>query len=73
MTTISLVSAGSQMGVRLTDNFLTHAHYDVKYLEVSEQGIANLSQRSVSVTHQDEAIAKSDVVYLLCRMWPLVK
>ena len=64
MTTISLVGAGGKMGVRLTDNFLTHAHYDVKYLEVSEQGIANLAQRSVSVTHQDEAIAKSDVVIL---------
>ena len=64
MITISLVGAGGKMGVRLTDNFLTHAHYDVKYLEVSEQGIANLAQRSVSVTHQDEAIAKSDVVIL---------
>ncbi len=64
MTTISLVGAGGKMGVRLTDNFLTHTHYDVKYLEVSEQGIANLAQRSVSVTHQDEAIAKSDVVIL---------
>ena len=60
MTTISLVGAGGKMGVRLTDNFLTHTHYDVKYLEVNEQGIANLAQRSVSVTHQDEAIAKSD-------------
>ena len=64
MTTISLVGAGGKMGVRLTDNFLTHTHYDVKYLEVNEQGIANLAQRSVSVTHQDEAIAKSDVVIL---------
>ncbi len=64
MTTISLVGAGGKMGVRLTDNFLTHAHYDVKYLEVSEQGIANLAQRSVSVTHQNEAIATSDVVIL---------
>jgi len=64
MTTISLVGAGGKMGVRLTDNFLTHAHYDVKYLEVSEQGIANLAERSVSVTHQDEAIATSDVVIL---------
>ncbi len=64
MTTISLVGAGGKMGVRLTDNFLTHAHYDVKYLEVSEEGIANLAERSVSVTHQDEAIATSDVVIL---------
>ena len=64
MATISLVGAGGKMGVRLTDNFLTHAHYDVKYLEVSEQGIANLAQRSVKVTPQDEAIAASDVVIL---------
>ncbi len=64
MTIISLVGAGGKMGVRLTDNFLTHAHYDVKYLEVSEQGIANLKKRNVSVTHGDESIAISDVVIL---------
>ena len=64
MTTISLVGAGGKMGCRLTDNFLTHTQYKLHYLEVSEQGIANLAKRNVKVSTQDEAIAISDVVIL---------
>ncbi len=64
MITISLVGAGGKMGVRLTDNFLQHKQYKVHYLEVSEQGIANLAQRNVQVSKQEEAIALSDVVIL---------
>lgn len=52
------------MGCRLTDNFLRHAQYKLHYLEVSEQGIANLAQRNVKVSTQGEAIAISDVVIL---------
>lgn len=64
MTTISLVGAGGKMGVRLTDNFLRHAQYKVHYLEVSEQGIANLAKRNVQVSNPEEAIGISDVVIL---------
>lgn len=64
MTTISLVGAGGKMGCRLTDNFLRHPQYKVHYLEVSEQGIANLAQRQVQVSEQEEAIGASDVVIL---------
>lgn len=64
MTTISLVGAGGKMGCRLTDNFLKHTQYKLHYLEVSEQGIANLSKRNVKISTQEEAIAASDVVIL---------
>lgn len=52
------------MGCRLTDNFLKHSEYTVHYLEVSEQGIANLTQRGVVVSRPEEAIPTSDVVIL---------
>lgn len=64
MTTVALVGAGGKMGCRLTDNFLKNPQYDVKYLEVSEQGIAHLAQRGVSVSPQNESIAEADVVIL---------
>ena len=52
------------MGCRLTDNFLRHPEYNVHYLEVSQQGIANLAERGVQVSMPEEAIAGSDVVIL---------
>jgi ketol-acid reductoisomerase len=61
---ISLVGAGGKMGCRLTDNFLKNPQYDVRYLEVSEQGIANLAQRNVQVSNQKDVIPISDVVIL---------
>jgi D-apionate oxidoisomerase len=64
MTKIALVGAGGKMGVRLTDNFLKNPQYDVKYLEVSEQGIANLASRNVQTSQQNEAISTADVVIL---------
>jgi D-apionate oxidoisomerase len=64
MTKIALVGAGGKMGVRLTDNFLKNPQYDVKYLEVSEQGITNLALRNVHTSEQNEAISTADVVIL---------
>jgi D-apionate oxidoisomerase len=64
MTKIALVGAGGKMGVRLTDNFLKNPQYDVKYLEVSDQGIANLASRGVHTSEQNEAISDADVVIL---------
>jgi hypothetical protein len=64
MTTISLVGAGGKMGCRLTDNFLKNPQYKVHYLEVSEQGIANLAKRNVTVDKEKDVISESDVVIL---------
>lgn len=64
MTTIALVGAGGKMGCRLTDNFLKHPEYDVKYLEISENGIQNLLQRGVTISNPDLEIPNVDVVIL---------
>lgn len=52
------------MGCRLTDNFLKSPGYEVSYLEVSPQGINNLTQRNVTCGRQEEVIPAADVVIL---------
>ena len=64
MKTITLVGAGGKMGCRLTDNFLKLNSYEVRYLEVSEQGCENLRQRGLSTSDQEEVIPVSEVVIL---------
>ncbi|HET7178792.1 MAG TPA: phosphogluconate dehydrogenase C-terminal domain-containing protein [Chryseosolibacter sp.] len=61
---IALIGAGGKMGCRLTDNFIPNKAYQVSYVEVSEQGIANLSKRNVQVTAHTEAVPQADVVIL---------
>ncbi|HZG26187.1 MAG TPA: phosphogluconate dehydrogenase C-terminal domain-containing protein [Chitinophagaceae bacterium] len=64
MLNISLVGAGGKMGCRLADNFLKHPEYTVHYLEVGEQGVANLSKRGIQVSRQEDVVPISDVVIL---------
>lgn len=64
MIKIALIGAGGKMGVRLTDNFLKMPEYEVSYLEISEQGKANLAQRNVQVSDANEAVSTADVVIL---------
>jgi D-apionate oxidoisomerase len=64
MTKIALIGAGGKMGVRLTDNFLKVPEYEVSYLEISDQGKANLAQRNVQVSDAKEAVSTADVVIL---------
>lgn len=64
MIKIVLMGAGGKMGCRLTDNFLKHPEYDMKYLEISEQGIENLNQMNVSVSTPEAEIPDADVVIL---------
>lgn len=61
---IALVGAGGKMGCRLTDNFLKHKEYDVRYLEVSESGCEQLKKRNVAVSVQEEVIPMADVIIL---------
>jgi hypothetical protein len=63
-TRIALMGAGGKMGCRITDNVKDLPQYQIYYVEVSEQGKANLAQRGVSVTPQDEALANADAVIL---------
>jgi hypothetical protein len=61
---LALMGAGGKMGCRITDNLKNLAKYQVYYVEVSEQGVANLRQRGIAVTPQDEALHKAEVVVL---------
>ena len=61
---LALMGAGGKMGCRITDNIKDLPDYDIAYIEVSEAGIANLAERGLSVTPQDEALADADVVIL---------
>lgn len=58
------MGAGGKMGCRLTDNFIKNPKYDIRYLEIAEQGIRNLKEKGVSVSTIDEAIPTADVVIL---------
>lgn len=62
---VTIMGAGGKMGCRITDNMMKHPEkYEMAYVEVSEQGIANLARRGVSPTPQSEALADADVVIL---------
>ncbi len=63
MSTIALVGAGGKMGCRIADN-LRGSPDDLHYVEVSTQGIANLAERGLVPTAQDEAVAHADAVIL---------
>ncbi|MCG5052783.1 MAG: semialdehyde dehydrogenase [Myxococcales bacterium] len=61
--TIALMGAGGKMGCRIVDNLKNHG-YDMKYVEVSERGVANLAQRGLVATPEKEALRVADVVIL---------
>jgi hypothetical protein len=61
---ITLMGAGGKMGCRITDNVKDRPGYVVSYVEVSDQGIANLADRGLSVTPQDQALKEAEVVVL---------
>lgn len=62
---IALMGAGGKMGCRLTDNLMRHPDkYEMAYVEVSEAGIANLAERGLTVTPQDEALQHAEAVIL---------
>jgi len=63
-TIIAIMGAGGKMGCRITDNLKGLAEYDVRYVEVSEPGQKNLSDRGLSVTPQVDALRVADVVIM---------
>lgn len=64
MNTIALFGAGGKMGCRLTDNLVRHPEYEMRYVEVSEGGLAELASRGLSPTPQAEALAEADAIIL---------
>lgn len=61
MNKVTLIGAGGKMGVRLTKN-LIGSEYEVKYLEVSPEGIERVRKNGVDVSDPKEAIPESDIV-----------
>lgn len=63
MTTIALFGAGGKMGCRITDR-LKDSAYQMRYVEISEAGIANLAARGLQPTPSATALAEADVAIL---------
>ncbi len=63
MTTIALLGAGGKIGCRITDKMKDSA-YRMRYVEVSEPGIAQLRKRGLTATPQDMALREADAVIL---------
>lgn len=63
MARIALIGAGGKMGARITDNLLRTDH-EVRHVEVSEAGRANLAKRGVSAVETAEALRGADAVIL---------
>jgi hypothetical protein len=59
------MGAGGKMGCRITDNLMKLPEkYAMRYVEPSEQGIANLAKRGLRPTPQAEALKDADAVIL---------
>lgn len=63
IATIALFGAGGKMGCRLTDN-LKDSEYNMRYVEVSERGIAKLAERGLGATAPEAALQDADAVIL---------
>ncbi len=63
MIAIALMGAGGKMGCRITDR-LRDSEYRMLYVEVGKAGVANLAERGLAPTPQDQALVEADVVIL---------
>jgi hypothetical protein len=63
MTIVALFGAGGKMGCRITDRLLG-SEYEMRYIEIGAEGVANLAQRGLTPTPQAEAVAEADIVVL---------
>ncbi|MEM6841953.1 MAG: phosphogluconate dehydrogenase C-terminal domain-containing protein [Bacteroidota bacterium] len=64
MKNIVLVGAGGKMGMRTTANLRGNTNYEVSYLEVSEEGIARLQEKGVSIAQPEAVLPSADIVIL---------
>ena len=64
MTTVALMGAGGQMGMRIAQKLKDKSDYKTLYVEISEDGKKSLAGLGLSVTPQDEAVKQADVVIL---------
>jgi hypothetical protein len=63
MARIAIIGAGGKMGGRITDNLLKTDH-EVRHVEVSERGIANLAARGLAPRPLRDALDGADAVIL---------
>ncbi|MCU4975486.1 semialdehyde dehydrogenase [Halobacteria archaeon AArc-m2/3/4] len=61
---IALFGAGGKMGCRITDQLKDNPHYDVRYVEPSEDGADRLADRSVSPTPVADAVDGANVAIM---------
>jgi hypothetical protein len=64
VTNIALMGAGGKMGCRITKNLKDDPHYSMLYVEISQAGIANLTELGVATTSQEEALKQAEAVIL---------
>jgi hypothetical protein len=64
MTTIALMGAGGQMGIRIAQKLKDASNYKTLYLEISKEGKQDLAEKGIPVTPQEEAIKQADIVIL---------
>ncbi|MBI5384987.1 MAG: semialdehyde dehydrogenase [Verrucomicrobia bacterium] len=64
MTSIALLGAGGKMGCRIIDHLQHDPEYQLRCVEVSPPGLANLAGRSLAPTPLDAALAGADVAIL---------
>ncbi|MEN1785698.1 MAG: phosphogluconate dehydrogenase C-terminal domain-containing protein [Bacteroidota bacterium] len=63
MKSVCIVGAGGKMGMRITQN-LKDAPYEMRYLEVSEAGVARLQDLGVAVSEEADTVPGADMVIL---------
>ena len=63
-TRIALLGAGGKMGQRISNNLRELADYDVRYVEISPDGVAALADLGIDVLPVEEALVNVDVVVL---------
>lgn len=65
MSVITILGAGGKMGCRLTDNLRkSHRAHELLLVEVSETGRAQIASRGLSITSQEEGLARAEVLIL---------
>lgn len=64
MTFIALIGAGGKMGCRIIDHLQHHPAYQLRCVEVSQPGLANLAQRGISSCALEAALSQAEAVIL---------
>lgn len=63
MKKIAIIGAGGKMGMRLTRN-LKNTSFQMSYVEISEAGIAKLTELGIEVSEGEKVVSQADVVIL---------